>query len=139
MPRLGFLRRTLAIPDERHRLRDADFVEQVLDEGVFENDMPGRFTNGYGFVPEGVEVFFAWYGFSKIGLYSAESITIGIQKALHDLAENDTETYTAALDLIVRTADEPSILGMAVHLLYIGRKEKGNPTPVPPDEVEPQR
>ena len=46
MPRLGFLRRTLAIPDERHRLRDADFVEQVLDEGVFETICRGALQMG---------------------------------------------------------------------------------------------
>ena len=123
MPRIGFLRRTLAIPDESRRLREKDFVDQVIEEGVFENDIPGRFTSGYGFAPEEVEEFFDEYGFSKIGLYAAEGITIGIQRSLHELAENDPETYKAALDLIVRTADEPSILGMAAHLLYIGRKD----------------
>ncbi len=122
MPRMAFLRRTLAIPDERQRLRQTDFVDRVLEEGIFENDIPGRFTNGYDFIPEEVEEFFAGYGFSKVGLYAAEGITIGIQKALHELVENDPEIYQAALDIIIRTADEPSILGMAVHWLYIGRK-----------------
>lgn len=124
MPRIGFLRRTLAIPDERIRLRQSDFIARVLNDGVFMNDIPGRFTNGYGFIPEEVEDFFSDYGFFKIGLYSTQGITIGIQGALHELAEKDPETYTAALDLIMRTADEPNILGMATHLLYIGRNEK---------------
>lgn len=123
MPRMVFLRRTLAIPDERQRLKQTDFVDRVLEEGIFENDIPGRFTNGYGFIPEEVEDFFDGYGFYKIGLYAAEGITIGIQSSLQELAENDPETYKAALDIIVRTADEPSILGMAAHLLYIGRKD----------------
>jgi ubiquinone/menaquinone biosynthesis C-methylase UbiE len=122
MPRIGFLRRTLAIPDESRRLKEKDFVDRVIEAGVFENDIPGRFTSGYGFAPGEVEAFFDEYGFSKIGLYAAEGITIGIQRSLHELAKNDPETYKAALDLIVRTADEPSILGMAAHLLYIGRK-----------------
>lgn len=122
MPRMIFLRRTLAIPDERQRLRQSDFIARVLDEGIFENDIPGRFTNGYGFIPEEVEEFFDGHGFAKIGLYAAEGITIGIQKSLYELAENDPETYKAALGIIVKTADDPGILGMAAHLLYIGRK-----------------
>lgn len=123
MPRIGFLRRTLAIADERKRLRQPDFIDQVLEDGIFENDIPGRFTSGYGFVPEEVEEFFSGHDFTKIGLYAAQGITIGIQRALHELAENDPETYQAALELIVRTADMPSILGMAAHLLYIGRND----------------
>jgi S-adenosylmethionine-dependent methyltransferase len=121
MPRMIFLRRTLAIPDERHRLGQADFVHRVLDEGVFENDIPGRFTNGYGVRPDEVAPFFEEFGFSTLGLLAAESITVGIQRSLVELAANDPVTYQAALEVIVETARDPSILGMAAHLLYIGR------------------
>jgi S-adenosylmethionine-dependent methyltransferase len=121
MPRMIFLRRTLAIADERHRLRQADFVDRVLNEGVFENDIPGRFTNGYGVKPDEVAPFFEEYGFRTLGLLAAESITVGIQRSLVELAENDPVTYQAALEVIVEAASDPSILGMAAHLLYIGR------------------
>jgi len=121
MPRMIFLRRTLAIADERHRLRQADFVDRVLNEGVFENDIPGRFTNGYGVKPDEVAPFFVEYGFRTLGLLAAESITVGIQRSLVELAENDPVTYQAALEVIVEAASDPSILGMAAHLLYIGR------------------
>jgi len=123
MPRFGFLRRTLAMPDERRHLRDSEFVDRVLNNGVFENDIPGRFTSGYRFTPEEVEEFFAGHGFSKIGLYAAQGITIGIQRSMHELAENDPGTYKAALELVVRTADDPSKLGIAAHLLLYRQKE----------------
>ena len=121
MPRMIFLRRTLAIADERHRLGQADFVDRVLNEGVFENNIPGRFTNGYGVKPDEVAPFFEEYGFRTLGLLAAESITVGIQRSLVELAENDPVTYQAALEVIVEAASDPSILGMAAHLLYIGR------------------
>ena len=38
MPRYAFLRRTLAIPDERHRLAKPNFVARLLEDGVFIND-----------------------------------------------------------------------------------------------------
>lgn len=122
MPRLAFLRRTLAIPDERHHLAQPDFVSRLLEDGVFINDIPGRFTDGYGVCPGEVAPFFEDHGLRTLALLAAESIVPDLQQALVDMAESDPATYQAAFDLIVRTASEPSILGMAAHLLYVGRK-----------------
>jgi hypothetical protein len=47
---------------------------------------------------------------------------VGIAEALADVAATAPELYERALDLIVQTASDPSILGIANHLLYIGRK-----------------
>ncbi len=122
MPRYGFLRRTLAIPDERHHLAQPDFVARLLEDGVFVNDIPGRFTDGYGVRPEEVAPTFEGYGFTTLALLSAEGIVVDIQRAMSELAEEDPETYQAAFDLLLATASDPSILGMASHLLYVGRK-----------------
>ncbi len=122
MPRYAFLRRTLAITDERHHLARSDFVARLLEEGVFINDIPGRFTNGYGVQPEEVAPFFEQHGFATLTLLAAEGVVIDIQRALVELATSDPVTYRAAFDVVVRTASDPSILGMAAHLLYVGRK-----------------
>jgi S-adenosylmethionine-dependent methyltransferase len=121
MPRYAFLRRTLAIPDERHRLAKPDFVARLLEDGVFINDIPGRFTNGYGVRPEEVASFFEQHGFTMLALLAAESIVADIQRALFELAEDDPVAYEATFEVIVHTASDPSILGMATHLLYVGR------------------
>jgi SAM-dependent methyltransferase len=125
MPRYAFLRRTLAIPDERHHLAQTDFVRRLLEHGVFINDIPGRFTHGWGVRPEEVVPFFEQHGFTKLDLLAAEGLIIDIQRALYELAESDPATYQAAFDLVLRTASDPSILGMASHLLYVGRKTRG--------------
>jgi SAM-dependent methyltransferase len=122
MPRLAFLRRTLAIPDERHHLAQPGFVSRLLEDGAFINDVPGRFTHGYGVRSEEVAPFFEGHGFTTLALLAAESIVPDLQQALADMAESDPVTYQAAFDLILRTASEPSILGMAAHLLYVGRR-----------------
>jgi S-adenosylmethionine-dependent methyltransferase len=122
MPRYGFLRRTLAIPDERHHLAQPGFVARLLGDGVFVNDIPGRFTDGYGVRPEEVAPTFEEYGFTTLALLSTEGIVVDIQRAMSELAEADPETYRAAFDLLLATASDPSILGMASHLLYVGRK-----------------
>jgi ubiquinone/menaquinone biosynthesis C-methylase UbiE len=121
MPRYTFLRRTLAIPDERHHLAQPDFVERLLEDGVFINDVPGRFTDGYGARPEEVAPFFEQHGFTTLALLAAEGIIVDLQRALSECASEDPTIYQAALDVILRTASDPSILGMASHLLYVGR------------------
>jgi SAM-dependent methyltransferase len=125
MPRYAFLRRTLAIPDERHHLGQPDFMGRLLENGEFINDIPGRFTHGWGARPEEVAPFFEQHGFATLDLLAAEGIAVDIQRALFDLAESDPPTCQAAFDLILRTASEPSILGMATHLLYVGRRLGG--------------
>jgi SAM-dependent methyltransferase len=124
MPRYSFLRRTLAIPDERHHLAQPDFVERLLKEGVFINDIPGRFTDGYGIRPKEVAPFFEGHGFTTLTLLAAEGIVVDIQRALFECASDDPGIYQAALEVIMRTASDPSILGMASHLLYVGRNTR---------------
>ncbi len=135
MPRYSFLRRVLAIAQERHLLARPGFIERVLTEGAFSNDRPGAFTGGYGARPEEIAPFFARHGFAMLKLLASESIVPDLQSTLADLATNDPSAYQAALDAIIRVADDPSILGMSNHLLYVGRKshqmEVRAPSPCP--------
>ncbi len=122
MPRLSFLRRTLALADERPHLLDSQFISRLLDQGVFHNDIPGRLTAGYGVNPSEVAPFFAQFGLESLVLASSEGISVGIAESLADMGSTAPELYERALDLIVQTASDPGILAMASHLLYIGRK-----------------
>jgi SAM-dependent methyltransferase len=122
MPRLSMLRRTLWLADERHRLDQPVWVARLLEEGVFENDVAGRFTEGYGARPEEIPPFFSEHGFEMQTLLSSEGISIGLQTMLPDLAQDDA-LFQKTVDLIVETAAEPSILGLANHLLYVGRRK----------------
>ena len=81
MPRYAFLRRTLDIPDERRHLADEDFMERLLKEGVFINDVPGRFTDAYGVLPEEVAPFFERHGFTTLALLAAEGIAANSQRS----------------------------------------------------------
>ena len=123
MPLYGFIRRSLAIPDERRHLTQPEFVARILEQGVFINDIPGRFTDGYGVIPAAVPAYFKENGFTMETLLSAQGIVPDMQRILSELEQNDPATYQAVLDIILKTADDPGILGMASHLLYIGKKE----------------
>ncbi len=122
MPRYAFLRRTLALPDERHRLADPAFVARVLEEGVFANDVPGRFTGAHGVRPAEVAPFFEGHGFATRVLLACEGIVADLQEALAELIANDPAMVEKVLDLVFATAADPSILGMSAHLLYVGTR-----------------
>jgi S-adenosylmethionine-dependent methyltransferase len=122
MPRYAFLRRTIAAADERHHLADSTFVTQLLEHGVFVNDLPGRFTGGHGVRPEGVAPFFERHGFITRTLLACEGFVPDLQDELAHLQKSEPAAYEQALDLILRTAADPSILGLSAHLLYIAKK-----------------
>jgi SAM-dependent methyltransferase len=123
MPRLTFIRRTLALPDERPHLSQPAWLAQLLNEGRFENDIPGRFSHGYGAQPEEIAPFFSQFGFRCLCLLAAESICGGLQGAIAALVSSDPAGYQAARRILIQVASDPSILGLSNHLLYIGRKE----------------
>jgi SAM-dependent methyltransferase len=122
MPRLVFIRRAMLVPQEWRHLRDQEFVRRVLEDGVFRNDNPGRFDEGYGARPEEVAPFFEHFGFQSIALIAAEGIAPVAYAELIDMAASDPGSYAAAIDVLESTASEPSVLGAASHLLYVGRK-----------------
>ncbi len=122
MPRYSLLRRTLSHPDERRRLAQPTFMRQVLDDGVFVNDVRGRFTAAYGVRVEEVAPFFERHGFATVALLGSQGILPGLEEALYDLSRDDPAGYQAALDIAIQTASDPSILGLCNHLLYVGRK-----------------
>ena len=122
MPRYAFLRRTLAIPDERRHLSNPAFVDRVLQEGVFLNDVPGRFTGGYGIQPREIVPLFERFGLRACTLLATESIVPDLQGIVAELADTDPATYEATIEMLFRIADDPAIHGIAGHLLYVGQK-----------------
>ena len=74
--------------------------------------------------PEEVAPFFEQYGFTMLELLAAEGVAMDIQTALIEMAASDPVAYEAALGVVFRTASDPSILGMATHLVYVGRNPR---------------
>jgi SAM-dependent methyltransferase len=122
MPWLGFLRRTIWLADERRHLADPAFVAALRDHGVFTNDVPRRFTCGYGVRPAEVVPFFESYGFATRTFVSTHGFVNGIESALAETRLSDPDAYAAALELLIETADDPGLLGLGGHLLYVGER-----------------
>lgn len=123
MPIYAFLRRTLGSVDERRHFAQPEFISRLMNEGVFVNDIPGRFNAGYGVRPQAVAPFFEAHGLKAIELLADTGFAAYEAQALAELSEVDPQAYAAAMEIILRTANDPSLLGASIHLLYLGRKE----------------
>ncbi len=122
MPRYALLRRTVAIADERRHLRQPDWLTRLMVDGCFDNDVVGRFNHAFGVRPEDVIPFFSAFGLASQRLLAAESLSVGLQREIADLAATDPVAYAATFAVMIEAASDPSILGMSNHLLYVGRK-----------------
>jgi ubiquinone/menaquinone biosynthesis C-methylase UbiE len=122
MPRLAFLQRTIALPDERHHLLDADWLRRLLEDGLFENEVPGRFSLGYGVQSGEIERLFEGNGFQLLEVVSAESVSIGIESQVGEVIESGGPVSEALLRLMIELAGDPRLLGTTRHQLFIGRR-----------------
>lgn len=122
MPRLSFLQRTIALADERHHLLDGSWTRRLLEQGIFENDVPGRFSVGYGMQPGEVESLFASHGFTKQELLAAESLSVGIESEVGDVIQAGGPMSERVTRLLVDLASDERLLGSARHLLFVGER-----------------
>ena len=122
MPIYTFLRRTMALKDERRHLADPEFTSRLMDDGVFLNDVAGRFNAGFGVRPQNLAPFMEQYGLKTLELLADTGFAAPLALELQELASSDPQTYEKAIALIIDTASDPSLLGASVHLLYVGLK-----------------
>jgi hypothetical protein len=122
IPIYTFLRRTLDHEDERHHLAQPEFMARLLHEGVFLNDVPGRFNAGYGVWPVEVAPFMERHGFQTLELLADTGFATEQAPDLQELAASDPEAYEMMMELILDTASDPSLLGSSIHILYVGQR-----------------
>lgn len=96
-------------------------ARRLLDDGVYRNEEPGRFTEAYLHRPPEVAPFFERAGFETVRLMASQSFLYLVQEQVADLRERDPEGYDALLDMAYSAATDPSISGISGHLLYAGR------------------
>ena len=97
-------------------------VRRLLDDGVYRNEEPGRFTEAYLYRAEEVVPFFAGIGFETVRVMASQGILNQVQEDVAGLRERDPDTYQALLEIAYTAATDPAILGLSGHILYAGRK-----------------
>jgi hypothetical protein len=129
MPRYVSVRRLLSLADERWQLADPAVVDRLLDDGIFENALPGRLTHVYGVQPVDVCPFFESHGFASVLLASTHGFLTGVEDGFEALRLEHPSAYAGLLDRVVGLATDPGTLATAGHLLYVGRRQ----VPTSPD------
>jgi hypothetical protein len=99
-----------------------DFVKRWHAEGVFISPVPGIFTDSYAMNPRDVVPLMESAGFKTVDLISSQSIAADRQKDLFTFAERQPDLFPWVMENLIELANEPSIVGSAFHLLYIGRR-----------------
>lgn len=114
--------RLLATVFEQGAAAFPGIVRRLLDDGLYDDARPGRFTGGYMVRPQEVAPFFAAQGFDAVALLASQGILGLVQEEAAALRLRDPTAYAQLLDLAEETADDPTMLGLALHLLYVGRR-----------------
>jgi hypothetical protein len=57
-----------------------------------------------------------------MGLFSLESFTAGLETVLTEIYQENPGLYQEVVEFIIEYAEDPSLLGMALHILYVGYK-----------------
>jgi SAM-dependent methyltransferase len=100
-------------------------VRRALEDGVYRNGEPGRFTEAYLYRPDEVAPFFEACGFETLRQMASQSFLYLVQEQVAELHERDADAHAALLDIAYEAASDPSILGISGHILYAGRARPG--------------
>ena len=98
-------------------------MREILENGLLVPDAEQSFTDAYLALPEEVEPFMASAGFEGRAFVGVEGIVSFIDEAVNESAG---ETWPAWVELNYRLGHEPSLLGAADHLLYVGVRRGGD-------------
>jgi SAM-dependent methyltransferase len=78
-------------------------------------------VDAYFFLPNEVKELFEGVGVETLEMVSCEGLSSRLQEATNKLYEKK-EKWNRWLKLILETCDDPTILGISDHILYVGRK-----------------
>lgn len=99
-----------------------DSIHEFYDNGIFNHNDKGRFTGAYYFNIEEIKPFMESCGFETIDLIASSSINAMLNNEQKQYWK-DQGQYEELIEFLINSANDPSILGISSHLLYIGRRK----------------
>lgn len=99
-----------------------DSIQGFCDHGRFNHNDKGRFTGAYYFDINEIKPFMESNGFETIDLIGSSSIEAMMTNEQKQYWTDQGE-YEKLLNFLITSANDPSILGISSHLLYIGRRK----------------
>jgi ubiquinone/menaquinone biosynthesis C-methylase UbiE len=99
-----------------------DSINDFSETGMFNHNDKDRFTGAYYFNIYEIKPFMEGHGFETIDLIGSSSIG-GLLKNEQIQYWEEQGDYQKFVKLLIKTAKDPSILGISSHLLYVGRRK----------------
>jgi len=116
---IGVTGRMYLTPDQV----SVDTLKRVFEHGVFNNNANRGFQEGYYPTSDEIVSLFNENGFSKILLRSIRGWGSNKEEQIYKLKDENHEKYETVIELINKTSDDPSIIEMCNHAIYIGQKQ----------------
>lgn len=124
MPRVRHMLTSLLHPENWKPNNQMDNIEQFAQDGCFNHEDEGRFTGAYYFNVEDIKPFMKAHGFESLELIGSN---IGAQLSNENWnywRDKGEREFEKVIQLLTEKANDPHLLGISSHLLYIGKKTR---------------
>ncbi|MCL2286703.1 MAG: class I SAM-dependent methyltransferase [Firmicutes bacterium] len=115
---IGVASRMFNFPDQV----EAETIKKVFDSGIFNNNTDKGFQEGYYPASGEITALFDKHGFSKVLLRSIRGWGSGKEEQIYKLRDEHLGRYNTVIDIINKTSDDPAIIEMCSHAMYVGQK-----------------
>jgi ubiquinone/menaquinone biosynthesis C-methylase UbiE len=123
MPRIRHILTSLLYPANWKPNDNMDNIKQFSQTGCFNHQDEGRFTGAYYFNIEEIEPFMEAQGFERLELIGSNVGAILNNDNWNYWRDKGEQEFEKIIKLLIEKANDPYILGISSHLLYIGRKK----------------
>lgn len=97
-------------------------IQAFMHDGIFNHSDEGRYTGAYFYNVEDIKPFMESNGFESIQLIGSTNIgSLLNEEQWSYWKQRGQEEYDQLIDFLIQSAQDPSLLGISSHLLYIGR------------------
>jgi len=123
MPRIRHVLTSLMHPENWKPNNQMDNIEQFSQSGNFNHEDKGRFTGAYYFNIEEIKPFMEKHGFESLDLIGSNIGTLLSSDNWSYWREKGGNEFEKVIRFLTENANDPNILGISSHILYIGKKE----------------
>ncbi|WP_350474093.1 hypothetical protein [Psychrobacillus psychrotolerans] len=99
-----------------------DNIDQFSQSGRFNHKEEGRFTGAYYFYIEEIKPFMEANGFESLDLIGSNIGTLLSDDNWSYWRDKGSSEFEKVIRLLTEKANDPHVLGISSHLLYIGKK-----------------
>lgn len=116
------LRRFISRPEDHAEFADPEFLRRIMEEGIYQRAARGTF-NGYAVAPADAAKEFDGSGLQMLTLAAIQGFLSDPYPGnnLEQLRATQPAAYERIFAVLLDSTTDPTLLGAATHLLYIGR------------------